>query len=327
MGEYILTFDNFPISFIPVHLRQNAIVYRYSSKLTDPKDVQLPRFFSSYDIALLYSKSFGGEGAPHNIFACRLNKLKLLDVRIMKFMILEGLQDLTETQLALPVITVGTTQYTLQQVLNIFMKAYGLIPDPPPNALQEPFQNYGYRHSVVNEDDIAVTFMKMIFYPEFDGYVGPRLWLADQKTFTEELCLFEPSSAINTTIKLERKTELPYKTVNLKDIMSNSSYYKNDATLVGVCLTGTGASTQEGSSSRKRHVGGHACAPPRRKLTTLPRTNISSTPSKIEPDFLQKLSDSDLPKIEQNISDLELQNIKGKVHAQFIYDAYINEID
>jgi hypothetical protein len=247
-------------------------------------------------------------------------------------MILEGLKDLTD-QLTTPVITVGTTHYNLQQVIEIFMQAYGLTPATP--ALPEPLQNYGHRHSIVHKDDIAVAFMKMIFYPEFDGYIGPRLWLQGNVPFTEELCLFDPSNAINTTLKLDAKLNFPYKTVNLQEIMSEPSYYKNDSTLLSVCLTNTRSGTQAAGSARKRHVGGRdACVSDTFKglltSSTLHGTSkpklddiLKSFSKQIEP----KISDLDLLQIEPNISDLDLLQIKQKVHAQYVYDAYINEID
>jgi hypothetical protein len=105
--------------------------------------------------------------------------------------------------------------------------------------------------------------------------------------------------------------------------MQKSSHYKNDSKLVGICLD------QSGGSARKRHVGGHACLPRTTRKSILPANPQDPTTITVDDPEKAKAAFNERNELEADIAipERELQDLKAKVLSQYMYDAYINEID
>jgi len=237
---YNLNFQKFPICFSTIHLPAGAVVYRGSS--TDPNIPTDPRFYSTPDMAHLYvNRSKNGK-----VWTCTLKKLRLLDVRMMKYMLLEALAYMDEPGLS-RLLNTGSQSQAIGYYLESFMLSYGLRPmaDQCEINLPKPLQNFGYRKSYTDRDDYAVALMKYIFFPEFDGYIAPSLKQSstDPKAieFHHELCLFDPSKSIEST-EYRPKTvnssymETEYNNVEITDIIKNKHYWQNGVDIVDIAI-------------------------------------------------------------------------------------------
>ena len=312
--EYNLNFEKFPICFSPIHLPKWAVLYRYSQSLIPPEKNMEPRFFGVYETAKTYDTTFGTDA--HDIWACRMNELKLLDVRMMKFMLLEALKDIEPFWLT-KLYTIKENPITFSEIIRIFMFAYGLQPreqEVTPSLLSK----YGNRQSYTNLDDIAIALMKFIFYPEFDGYISPFLPLANGASFLHEICIFDPSKSIDASTKIDTINQADLKNLsnkNLKDILGNALYYKNNSELIGLHVAQIGG-TRRGRVKSGGYEG--------QKDQTYP---------KVSTQLLESLSDEkniykehDVIDIIDTLKDL-LTIIRERVHQQYMYDAYVNHDD
>lgn len=201
--EYELTFKKFPIIFDPITIKQGFILYRYS-KTSDPINTTEPRFFSDYDTATYYDRSFGT--GSKQIYACKMKQLFLIDIRLAKSFILElGIQAEEDGSM--------NRNDALREYYNLFMKAFGFmslqkqLENTSQQNLPSPIENYGLRSSETSRDDKVVSFMKELFGDYFDGYIAPEMKavknINEHGYLHSEICLFNPSKCIEKT-SLER---------------------------------------------------------------------------------------------------------------------------
>jgi hypothetical protein len=244
-NHYNLKFQDFPITFSPIYIKEGAVTYRYSSS-SDPKTAILPRFFTELEGAKIYESAFrSNEMSQRNgdyIWVCIFKNLKLLDIRMLKYMIMEEMQSLTEEQL-----NESESGRTLRSVIETFMIAYGLVPISRQSNLpnfNEPLQNYGYRKSITSDDDISIALMKRILYPDYDGYISPALGSLTDNTKTNlmnELCLFNPSASIRETYKYSNVDMNLLNNLNTKDlkmdILKDYHYFNSNTESIGLILT------------------------------------------------------------------------------------------
>ena len=203
--SFDLSFENFPMYLSAINIPGEQIcVYRASK--TNPSTPTHPRFFGEFNVANLYINSPSGAGNP--IWKCTFNKTSLLDIRMMRNMVVEALLQMDERKFNENVIFGNQRKETFRYYVEIFMRAYGLRPmwerGLGAKNLIEPFQNFGLRSSIFDQDDVAVALLKYIFYPEFAGYIAPKFitQLEPSKiNFHNEICLFNPSECFKTCEK------------------------------------------------------------------------------------------------------------------------------
>jgi hypothetical protein len=341
-NHYNLKFQDFPITFSPIYIKEGAITYRYS-KTSDPKTATLPRFFTELEGARIYDQAFGNKN--NDIWFCIFKNLKLLDIRMLKYMIIEEAQSLTTSQL-----DKEENGYSLKRIIEIFMTAYGLMPvslqGNLPN-LKEPLQNYGYRKSITTEDDIAIAFMKRILYPEYDGYISPVLKsITNINTINliNELCLFNPSSSIKETRQLRSVKSVILKNLNTKDlktdILTDYHYFNSDTSSIGLILTeqkAGGLTDVDIRNNQQFKMNNNKLYPEDTDdMEELLWKNSNS-------EFIPELDNNGIPIIKKsaaawaakvnNISNEEILNglskqidiLKNKIQNHFIYDPYYNK--
>lgn len=193
--EYTIEFKSFPLVFKPIILNEGCILYRFSST-SDPKNVSAPRFFSEYSIAESYDNHFGS--GYKEIYACKLKKVKLLDLRLVKNYILE-----------LGINYEETISGNLRNLFSSFMDSFGFMPlqeqtNNQVGNLTDPLENYGYRNSEVSRDDKAVSLIQLFISEQYDGYIAPEMISINGNNriskLYNEICLFNPKNCILQTI-------------------------------------------------------------------------------------------------------------------------------
>ena len=188
---YRLDFEKFPLYISTINLPKGAVVYRATK--TNPMLPEHPRFYSDFKSAKMYTV-----GNENVIWKCTLNKLRLLDIRMMRNMVVEALLEMRDSKFEDMVMLGNQETDRFGYYAEQFMLAYGLRPMSenikPFSDLKQPFQNFGLRTSIFDNDDIAVALLKFIFYPIYAGYIAPQLiQLTKQRPFHHEICLFNPS--------------------------------------------------------------------------------------------------------------------------------------
>lgn len=212
--NYTIDFKNFPLALKPIILNEGCILYRFSAT-SDPKNVEVPRFFSDYSIASQYDGYFGS--GNKDIYECKLKKIKLLDIRLVKNYILE-----------LGINYEETISGNLRNLFGSFMDSFGFLSLQQQTNYQlenliSPLENYGYRNSEVSRDDNAVSLIKLFIGEQYDGYIAPEMTSingTERSKLFNEICLFNPKECIKSTIleKNERLSEIN-KIIKLQDLI------------------------------------------------------------------------------------------------------------
>lgn len=225
--NYTLIFSDFPISFSDIILREGAVVYRYSKNT--PMNATEPRFFSEYENAKVYDDSFGN--GNNEIWECKLKKLKLIDFRMLKYIIYTTIENIGKSKL--DIIEKSKKSHLKNFILN-FLNISGLMPVSKQNDkikdLQYPLQNYGYRHSIHNLDDYVLKEFKKHFEDNYDGYISPTIPAVNEKSINAlicEICLFNPSKCINSA-KIGIKSKFTFtKNLNIFNKSMNPCTYSH----------------------------------------------------------------------------------------------------
>jgi hypothetical protein len=280
-------------------------------------------------------------GATGKVWTCVLKKLRLLDVRMMKYMLLEALAHVDTSVLAQQWNSgsKSTQPNTIAYYLQSFMLSYGLRPlyEQGETDLIQPLENFGYRKSYTDRDDYAVALMKYIFYPEFDGYIGPVLKQSDAPgsvEFHHELCLFNPSQSIESTkygaLLNNSDMDEEYTTIEIADIIKNKHYLQNG---VGITVAFPSAQTGGRNSTAiaesplpfsifnksiynvKGNVKGN---------TSLNNANVASTNAKTKTN-VQKFNMEEKYNLLVSYKSDELEKIRKMVHSQITFDLYCSD--
>ena len=210
--EY-LDFSEFPFATCVIKIPKNICFFRTGNN--DPAKETAPRWFSDHINASSYFNMYP------QMFVCHGKEdFKVLDIRLMKYTVLEAL---LENAQAVDSLKNSPTTAKLQECIQAFMKVFGFVPGKEQYGSNSdnrpfPFSAYGYRWSNNSIDNKAVALLKYIFYPYIQGYIAPRLKRNDATPFHEELCLFVPSSVLaGPSVTIPRDDYLGRK-VNLKAI-------------------------------------------------------------------------------------------------------------
>lgn len=238
-----LIFDDYPLTFSPIYIKKHTVLYRYSST-SDPKNTFKPRFFSDLKTAEIYDNVFGKK--EKDIWFCDMKTIKLIDIRMLKYLIMDELQDLPESILNNHVIIDGV-KYIFSDLLHVFTICYGLVPIKKQldygyylSNFNEPFNAYGYRKGITDKDDMAVALMKRFIYPNFDGYIAPQLLALNTGdrpiNLLQEICLFSPKDSLNKTYSMKKNYPKSSVDININEIIKTDVKYKNYTTKVEMNL-------------------------------------------------------------------------------------------
>jgi hypothetical protein len=179
--------------------------------------------------------------------------------------------------------------------------------------------------------------MKYIFYPEFDGYIGPVLKQSDAPgsvEFHHELCLFNPSQSIESTkygaLLNNSDMDEEYTTIEIADIIKNKHYLQNG---VGITVAFPSAQTGGRNSTAiaesplpfsifnksiynvKGNVKGN---------TSLNNANVASTNAKTKTN-VQKFNMEEKYNLLVSYKSDELEKIRKMVHSQITFDLYCSD--
>lgn len=214
-----LNFDEFPLHIGMVKIPKNECSLGRVTA-SDPKTVSLPRWFAKPDDAASYLRG----DSRLKLWACVPQRdLKLLDIRMMKYIMLEAMMDYADEINNLPH---GTSE--LFKRVDSFMSGYGFKPNseqPGEPNLPEHLEYYGLRYSIQEQDDRAVALLKSVFYPYVDGYIAPQLpfKMGLGVKFHAEICLFDPSEAQLTTTDVSQLASPGTTLINPDFYWDNSS--------------------------------------------------------------------------------------------------------
>lgn len=219
--KYTLLFSDFPICFADINLVEGAVVYRYSKN--NPMNATEPRFFSEYSNANSYDKSFGN--SESEIWECTFKQVKLIDFRMLKYVIYNTLENMDEN--ILNKIEKSNNSH-IQKFIYYFLYISGLMPVKEQNKdmknLSYPLHNYGYRYSIHSSDDYVFAELKKHFELNYDGYISPQIpSINGGNRLTGlmcEICLFNPSKSI-------KSAEFKTKNKNIKFIKNLSVFNKS----------------------------------------------------------------------------------------------------
>lgn len=227
-----LEFTNFPRVWGTIIIpARNFVVYRSGTKT--PIFTNDPRFFSDFENANIYTKM----NSNYKVYACILKELKLMDLRSMKYLLLEyvahnkiwfNTQQLVIIEKALFALGLMPIQsqyeYLSNDIQNLgeFVKIYPSLVNvyeaiqcyqlkTPPNDIHQYDVNkylthlvgFGSRISSCAIDDEVVGLLKYLFGDTVDGYIAPTqetVW--HNHNFHPELCLFNPNKSLSSVTDL-----------------------------------------------------------------------------------------------------------------------------
>jgi hypothetical protein len=186
-----LNFRDFPFATCVIKIPKNICFFRTGNN--DPAKETAPRWFSDHINASSYFTMY-----PKMFVCCGKEDFKVLDIRLMKYTVLEAL---LENAQVVDSLKGSPTTAKLQECIQAFMKVFGFVPGKEQYGSDShnrpfPFSAYGYRWSDNSVDNKAVALLKYIFYPHIQGYIAPMLKRHDTTLFHQELCLFVPSSVL-----------------------------------------------------------------------------------------------------------------------------------
>jgi hypothetical protein len=207
--EY-LDFKMFPFATCVIKIPKKFCFFRTGNN--DPAKETAPRWFSDHINASSYFTMYP------KMFVCRGKvDIKVLDIRLMKYTVLEAL---LENAQVVDSLKGSPTTAKLQECIQAFMKVFGFVPGKEQygsdsNNRPFPFSAYGYRWSDNSVDNKAVALLKYIFYPHIQGYIAPMLKRHDTIPFHQELCLFVPSSVLDGPSEIIQKNDYTNRTRDL----------------------------------------------------------------------------------------------------------------
>jgi len=206
-----LDFTDFPFATCVIKIPKNICFFRTGNN--DPAKETAPRWFSDHINASSYFTMYP------TMFVCHGKEdFKVLDIRLMKYTVLEAL---LENVQVVDSLKGSPTTAKLQECIQAFMKVFGFVPGKEQYGSDShnrpfPFSAYGYRWSDNSVDNKAVALLKYIFYPHIQGYIAPMLKRHDTTLFHQELCLFVPSSVLDGPSVIIPQNEYEATKSNLK---------------------------------------------------------------------------------------------------------------
>lgn len=217
MSTKSLKFDRFPLTFAPITIPPNTVIYRAGNFIaTNTSDL---KFFSDYDTTLKYVKE---TTTTFRKFILQ-KELYLYDIRFLKYVMFERLleaRDNKDYKVYIPTFYSNTEYKTAvrgrteldfsnpehMEFVRAFLFAFGLVSVTQQNKIKdfmivikdkpEPFECTGYRYSDMDKDIMASQLLKVNFETEVHGFISPKLKYSETMVFHNEICIFNPKLAL-----------------------------------------------------------------------------------------------------------------------------------